>query len=83
MKGPGRGWFPGRPGYVYAVLCMPRRRQLYNSSTRAFSITMIVIGIALVVRTVVAGGGAFATGLVLGILFMLAGAARLYLQLRG
>jgi hypothetical protein len=43
---------------------------------------MIVIGIALVVRTLVAGGGAFATGLVLGILFVLAGGARLYLQLR-
>ena len=83
MKVPGPDWSPGRPGYLYAVLCMPRRRQLYSSSTRAFSITMIVIGIALVVRTVVAGGGAFATGLVLGILFMLAGGARLYLQLRG
>ena len=83
MKVHGRDWSPGQPGYVYAVLSMPRRRQLYNSSTRAFSITMIVIGIALVVRTVVAGGGAFATGLVLGILFMLAGGARLYLQLRG
>ena len=83
MKVPAQHWSPGRPGYLYAVLCMPRRRQLYSSSTRAFSITMIVIGIALVVRTVVAGGGAFATGLVLGILFMLAGGARLYLQLRG
>jgi hypothetical protein len=69
--------------YVYAVVCMPRRRQLYSSSTRIFSIAMIVIGIALIVRTLVAGGGAFATGLVLGILFMLAGGARLYLQLRG
>jgi hypothetical protein len=44
---------------------------------------MIIIGIALIVRTLVAGGGALATGLVLGILFMLAGGARLYLQLRG
>jgi hypothetical protein len=62
---------------------MPRRRQLHSSSTRILSIAMIVIGAALVVRTLVAGGGALATGLVLGILFMLAGAARLYLQLRG
>ena len=62
---------------------MPRRRQLHSSSTRILSIAMIAIGIALVVRTLVAGGGAFATGLVLGILFMLAGGARLYLQLRG
>jgi multisubunit Na+/H+ antiporter MnhB subunit len=70
-------------GYVYASMCMPRRRQLYSSSTRVLSIAMIVIGVALVVRTLVAGGGALATGLILGILFVLAGAARLYLQLRG
>ncbi len=62
---------------------MPRRRQLQSSSTRVLSITMIVIGIALIVRTLAAGGGAIATGIVLGVLFMLAGAARLYLQLRG
>jgi multisubunit Na+/H+ antiporter MnhB subunit len=74
---------PVRLGYLYAVVCMPRRRQVYSSSTRVLSIAMIVIGVALVVRTLVAGGGAFATGLVLGILFMLAGGARLYLQLRG
>jgi hypothetical protein len=58
-------------------------RQLHSSSTRVMSVAMIVIGIALVVRTLLAGGGALATGLVLGVLFVLAGAARLYLQLRG
>jgi hypothetical protein len=47
------------------------------------SIVMIVIGIALLVRTIAAGGGAIATGVLLGVLFVLAGAARLYLQLRG
>jgi hypothetical protein len=47
------------------------------------SIAMILIGIALVVRTLVAGGGALATGIILGVLFVLAGLARLYLQLRG
>ena len=62
---------------------MPRRRQLYSSSTRVFSIAMIVIGIVLIVRTLAAGGGAIATGVVLGLLFVLAGAGRLYLQLRG
>jgi hypothetical protein len=46
------------------------------------SIAMMVIGIGLIVRTLVAGGGALATGIVLGVLFVLAGAARLYLQLR-
>ena len=46
------------------------------------SATMVVIGIALLVRTLVAGGGALATGVLLGILFVAAGAARLYLQSR-
>ena len=62
---------------------MARGRQLHNSSTRVFSIATIVIGIALIVRTLVAGGGAIATGIVLGVLFVLAGLGRLYLQLRG
>ena len=62
---------------------MPRRRQLYSSSTRVLSIAMIVIGVALFIRTLAAGGGAIATGMILGVLFVLAGAARLYLQLRG
>ncbi len=44
---------------------------------------MIGIGVALIVRTMVAGGGALATGIVLGVLFVFAGAARLYLQMRG
>ena len=43
---------------------------------------MIVIGIALVVRTLIAAG-ALATGILLGVLFVAAGTGRLYLQLRG
>jgi hypothetical protein len=43
------------------------------------SILMIVIGVALVVRTITAGGGALALGLILGILFVAAGCGRLYL----
>lgn len=62
---------------------MPRPRQLHRSSTRVMSILMILIGIALLVRTLSAGGGALATGTLLGLLFILAGAARLYLQTRG
>ena len=62
---------------------MARGRQFQNSSTRVLSIVMIVIGIALIVRTLAAGGGAVATGIVLGVLFVLAGLARLYMQLRG
>jgi len=72
-----------RKGAADKLPLMARGRQLRSSSTRVMSIAMIVIGLALVVRTLVAGGGALATGLVLGVLFVLAGVARLYLQLRG
>lgn len=62
---------------------MSRRRQTHQASTRVMSVLMILIGIALLVRTLIAGGGPLATGLLLGLLFVAAGAARLYLQLRG
>jgi uncharacterized membrane protein HdeD (DUF308 family) len=63
---------------------MPQRRQqVHQLSTRVMSILMIVIGLVLLVRTVIAGGGALATGILIGLLFMAAGAARLYLQFRG
>ena len=62
---------------------MPEWRQLRRASTQVMSGLMIVIGIALVVRTLIAGGGAIATGVVLGVLFIAAGIGRLYLQLRG
>ncbi len=63
---------------------MPQRReQVHQISTRVMSILMIVIGLVLLVRTVIAGGGALATGILIGLLFVAAGAARLYLQFRG
>jgi hypothetical protein len=50
--------------------------------TRALSSLMIVIGVVLIVRTVSLGGGALAVGIVFGVLFMAAGAARLFMELR-
>jgi hypothetical protein len=44
---------------------------------------MLVIGVALLVRTIAAGGGAGATGVILGVLFIAAGAGRMYLTTRG
>jgi multisubunit Na+/H+ antiporter MnhB subunit len=61
---------------------MQQGRQLHRTSTRVFSIAMILIGVALLVRTLLAGGGAVATGVILGALFIAAGAGRLYLQSR-
>lgn len=59
---------------------MPAPGELRARSTVLFSVAMVLIGIALIVRTVVAGGGGLATGLVLGALFVAAGAGRLYLR---
>ena len=50
--------------------------------TRVLSALMVVIGVAIVVRTVAAGGGALALGLLLGLLFVAAGAGRLYAERR-
>jgi multisubunit Na+/H+ antiporter MnhB subunit len=61
---------------------MPDRPQIHRTSTRVMSALMMVIGVALVIRTLVAGGGAAATGVLLGVLFIAAGAGRLYLQFR-
>ena len=61
---------------------MPDPRQLHQRSTHVLSILMVVIGVALVVRTLTSGGGAIALGVVLGICFAAAGGARLYLQAR-
>jgi hypothetical protein len=47
------------------------------------SSVMIVIGIVILARTIAAGGGAISAGVVLGVLFVAAGTARLYLQYRG
>lgn len=61
---------------------MPDPRQLHRSSTRVMSAVLVLIGLALIVRTLAAGGGAIATGVILGVLFVAAGAGRLWLQER-
>jgi hypothetical protein len=62
---------------------MPDPRRVRHSSTLVFSTLMIVIGIVLLVRTFTAGGGVASTGVLLGVLFVAAGAGRFYLQSRG
>jgi hypothetical protein len=59
---------------------MRDKRPTRGAATITFSVLMIVIGIALIVRTLAAGGGALATGLILGLLFIGAGLGRIYLR---
>jgi len=62
---------------------MPDPRQLHRRSVDVLSLAMVAIGVALIVRTLAAGGGALAVGLLLGVLFVAGGAGRLYIQRRG
>ena len=50
--------------------------------TRLTSLLLVFIGVAIVVRTIDAGGGAGALGILIGALFVAAGAGRLWVMLR-
>lgn len=45
-------------------------------------VLMVVVGVALAVRALAGGGGPAATGVALGVLFVAAGAGRLYVERR-
>jgi hypothetical protein len=55
----------------------------YLASTRVLSALLLVVGVAMVVSTLVRGGGGLALGVVLGAMLALIGAGRLWLALRG
>ncbi len=58
-------------------------RGLHRSATMALSAAMVVLGSAILVQTFAAGGGPLALGTILGVLFVAAGAGRLYFSWRG
>ena len=62
---------------------MPDGRGVHAAATLALSAAMVVVGIAMLVRTLAAGGGPFALGTILGVLFVAAGAARMWLTRKG
>jgi hypothetical protein len=51
-----------------------------RSVTIAISAVLVILGVAILVETVLVGGG---IGYLLGVLFASAGALRLYLSMRG
>jgi hypothetical protein len=55
-------------------------RQAHRSGTFVLSLLMAAIGIALIVQTVARHGGVLSARLLLGVLFLAAGVARLYLE---
>ena len=50
--------------------------------TLVLSGLMVVLGVSIVVRTLAAGGGPLAAGIVLGLLFVAAGAGRIWAERR-
>jgi hypothetical protein len=61
---------------------MPEGRGLHRAATLVLSAAMVVIGIAMLARTLGAGGGPIALGTVLGLLFVAAGTGRFYFTWR-
>jgi uncharacterized membrane protein HdeD (DUF308 family) len=56
--------------------------RLYRSSTMVMGALTLLIGLALVVTTIARGGGPLAVGFIVGVLFTLLGAGRLFLAVR-
>jgi hypothetical protein len=51
-----------------------------SAVTIALSLAMVGLGVALIAVTLSRGGGPLASGIVIGVLFMLAGGGRLWAQ---
>ena len=50
----------------------------HRQLTTFFSLAMLVLGLAMIMRAVSGGGGPFSVGVVMGTLFVLAGAGRIW-----
>jgi hypothetical protein len=58
-------------------------QRAYLASTRALSGLLVVVGAAMIVSAIARGGGALALGVILGTMFVLLGAGRLWLARGG
>jgi len=61
---------------------MPSPERIYEGSVRILSVAFIVVGVAVLVATSLAGGGVIALGYVMGVAFVAIGCARLWLAAR-
>jgi hypothetical protein len=59
---------------------MSAPRDLHRGATRAMSVAMVIIGVAILVSTIARGGGPLAVGILLGVMFLAAGAGRLLVE---
>jgi len=63
-----------------SIASVPTPRDVHRGATRFMSALMVLIGLALLASTIARGGGPLAIGVLLGVLFVAAGAGRLYLS---
>jgi hypothetical protein len=61
----------------------PSPTEGYQLAIRIFSVTIIAFGVLILIVTVARGGGPLAVGVLFGLLFIVLGAGRLYLSIRG
>ena len=61
---------------------MPSGGGMHRTATLVLSAAMVLLGIAILVRTFDAGGGPLALGTILGVLFVAAGAGRCWFTWR-
>ena len=59
---------------------MSSPERIYRGSIRALSLVFIGLGLLILVRTAVHGGGPLSLGTLLGLAFLAVGVARLYLS---
>jgi hypothetical protein len=55
-------------------------RSAHRAASRVLSAAMVVIGVVLLASTLSRGGGALSIGVIMGVLFVAAGASRLYIE---
>jgi hypothetical protein len=61
---------------------MASRERIYGSSVRAFSLVLVLLGVAILVSTVANGGGPVSLGVIMGVAFVAVGAGRLWVAAR-
>jgi hypothetical protein len=61
---------------------MASPERIYRGSVRAFSFVLIALGLAILLSTLVRGGGPLSVGVVLGIAFLAVGVGRLWASAR-
>ena len=59
-----------------------RQPGVHRSTTRFLSVAMVLVGIALIVRALTGGGTIISLGVIIGVMFVAAGAGRLWLTMR-